>query len=119
MIMMSTRGCGLYRRFLLGSVTAKVLHDSDCPVWTTTHIEEAPPAQPVSCRKIACAVDLGPHTERVLSWASRLASGIDARLLVIHVTEDPRPFVAEAFAVDPRIELAERATEEIKTIEHA
>lgn len=61
LIMMPTRGFGPYRQFLLGSITAKVLHDSDCPVWTTTHIEEALPVQPVSYQKIACAVDLGTH----------------------------------------------------------
>jgi nucleotide-binding universal stress UspA family protein len=38
---------------------------------------------------------------------------LGAQFLVIHVTEAPRPFVAEALAVDPRIELVERATDEI------
>ena len=30
-----------FERFLLGSVTAKVLHGSECPVWTDTHVEES------------------------------------------------------------------------------
>jgi nucleotide-binding universal stress UspA family protein len=36
LIVMSTHGHGVFHRFLLGSVAAKVLHDSDCPVWTDT-----------------------------------------------------------------------------------
>ena len=41
LIAMSTHGFGAFYRFLLGSVTAKVLHDSGCPVWTGAHLEEA------------------------------------------------------------------------------
>jgi hypothetical protein len=43
LIAMPTHGYGLFRRFLLGSVTAKVLHDADCPIWTGVHMEAAPP----------------------------------------------------------------------------
>src|SRR4051812_44310269 len=32
LIVMPTHGFGRFRRFLLGSVTGKVLHDADCPV---------------------------------------------------------------------------------------
>jgi hypothetical protein len=34
MVIMPAREVEPVRRFLLGSVTAKVLHDVDCPVWT-------------------------------------------------------------------------------------
>ncbi|MGH9593307.1 MAG: universal stress protein, partial [Bryobacteraceae bacterium] len=39
LIMMPTHGYGPFRSLLLGSITAKVLHDAECPVWTATHIE--------------------------------------------------------------------------------
>jgi nucleotide-binding universal stress UspA family protein len=113
LIMMPTRGYGRYRRFLLGSETAKVLHDCDCPVWTSVHAEETPPAESVSLRKVACAVDLGPHTEPVLSWASGFTSACNGRLLVIHVTRSIEPIVAEASAPDLQIELLRRAKEDI------
>ena len=36
---MPTHGFGPLRRFLLGSVAAKVLHDAQCPVWTSVHTD--------------------------------------------------------------------------------
>ena len=43
LIMIPTQGMGIYRRLILGSTSAKVLHDADCPVWTGVHLENAPP----------------------------------------------------------------------------
>jgi nucleotide-binding universal stress UspA family protein len=40
LIMLPTLGLGDFRRFLLGSVTAKVLHDAECPVWTGVHLAQ-------------------------------------------------------------------------------
>jgi nucleotide-binding universal stress UspA family protein len=39
LIMMPSHG-STFNAFLLGSVTAKVLHGSECPVWTGAHVEE-------------------------------------------------------------------------------
>jgi len=85
LIMMPTHGYGPFRRLLLGSVTAKVLHDTKCPVWTAVHCQEKGQisAQP---RRIATAVDLGPHTSVVLTWASQLSWEFGAPLSIIHVT---------------------------------
>src|SRR5665213_547206 len=60
LIAMSTHGYGAFYRFLLGSVTAKVLHESDCPVWTGAHLED-PQAGEFSIRQVLCSVDLSPH----------------------------------------------------------
>ena len=91
LIMMPTHGYGPFRRLLLGSVTAKVLHDAKCPVWTAVHREETPSHLPAIPRRIAAAIDLGPHSHNVLSWASRLSAEFGAPLSVIHVAPlDPR-----------------------------
>jgi nucleotide-binding universal stress UspA family protein len=45
LIMMPSHG-STFNRFLLGSVTAKVLHGSECPVWTGVHVEEKESADP-------------------------------------------------------------------------
>ena len=83
LILMPTHGYGPFRRFILGSNTAKVLHDADCPVWTGVHIAEAPaPSAPVEC--VLCAVDLGPGSGRTIEWASWLSTAFGARLTLIH-----------------------------------
>jgi nucleotide-binding universal stress UspA family protein len=83
LIAMPTHGYGQFRRFILGSNTAKVLHDADCPVWTGVHIEAAQPvAAPFA--KILCAVDLGPQSARTLTWASWLQREFQGQLTLIH-----------------------------------
>ncbi len=85
LIMMPTHGCGLFRRYILGSNTAKVLHDVECPVWTGVHIAESA-TRPVEIPHVLCAVDLGPQSERALKWAHGLSSTWEAPLTLLHVT---------------------------------
>jgi nucleotide-binding universal stress UspA family protein len=85
LIVMPTHGYGPFRRFILGSNTAKVLHDADCPVWTGTHIEGTP-ATPAPIERILCAVDLGPQSTKTLCWAAGLAREFGATLTLMHVT---------------------------------
>ena len=85
LIMIPTQGMGIYRRLILGSTSAKVLHDADCPVWTGVHLENAPPLEAVACERIVCAVDLKPQSARVLDWAGHLAEEYQAELTLIHV----------------------------------
>jgi nucleotide-binding universal stress UspA family protein len=84
LIVMPTHGYGPFRRFLLGSVTSKVLHDAECPVFTGAHIPEMRPGQTAPYQRIACAVDLGEHSEQVLRWAADLATACNAELAVFH-----------------------------------
>lgn len=86
LIMIPTQGMGIYRRLILGSTSAKVLHDADCPVWTGVHLEKAPPLESVACQRILCAVDLKPASAQVLDWASHLAEEYQAELTLLHVT---------------------------------
>lgn len=84
LIIMPTHGYGPFRRFILGSVTAKVLHDVPFPVLTGAHVEEIPEGELRPYRVMACAVDLSPHSETVLSWARDFSAAVGARLHVIH-----------------------------------
>ena len=85
LIVMPTHGYGPFRRFLLGSVTAKVLHDAQCAVWTGPHLEGAPDYPKISFRRVLCAVDLGPHSRAVLEWAACFAREYGSDLDVVHV----------------------------------
>lgn len=106
LIMMPTHGYGPYRRFFVGSVTAEVLHDSEVPLWTEAHIEENQTNGQVSYKKIACALDLGPHSQQVLSAAAEASSLLGAELLVIHVTHTSKHHPAHAEAAPTTVEEA-------------
>jgi nucleotide-binding universal stress UspA family protein len=89
LIVMPTHGYGPFRRFIVGSVTAKVLHDADCPVWTGVHIVEAPPIEPMVVRRVLCAVDFDAPGRRALHWAAELAAEFGAGLSVVHAVPGP------------------------------
>jgi len=91
LIVMATDGLGAFYRFLLGSVTAKVLHETDCPIWTGAHLEEIP-AQEFSIRRVLCSVDLKPHNRHTLSRAAEMAAAVDATLTLVHVTSSVEIF---------------------------
>lgn len=84
LIMMPSHGY-TFNRFLLGSVTAKVLYGTECPVWTGAHVEQSP-VQEFAIRNVLCAVDLGPRSHKTVSWAAQLAEEFGARLTLTHVT---------------------------------
>jgi len=86
LIVMPTHA-GRFRRTLLGSTTAKVLNDADCPVLTTEHAEAKTP-RPLEHKVWACAIGLSQDSERVLRLASRAAAAAGAQLSVIHATRD-------------------------------
>lgn len=83
-IMMPTRGQGIFRRLLLGSVTAKVLHDCVRPVWTGPHKPGDPKDVHIPPKQIVCAVNLAPESVAVLRMATSLARAFGANLLVTH-----------------------------------
>ena len=89
LIIMPTHA-GQFRRLVLGSTTAKVLGQVDCPVLTTKHPETIVPA-PLDHRLWLCAVSLSCDSERVLAFASRAAATAGANLSVIHVIDAHDP----------------------------
>jgi len=102
LVVMPTHGYGPFRRFILGSNTAKVLHDCDVPIWTGLHLEEAPLAHSAPLEHVLCAVDLGPHSGKTLAWATWLAASFGARLTLMHVaTCPPGPALKEGETTAP------------------
>jgi nucleotide-binding universal stress UspA family protein len=84
LIMMPTRGFGDFRRHLLGSVTAKVLHDLQCPAWTSIHAETALALAEICCRRVLCAVDFTERSRCILEWAAWLTGEFQAVLGIVH-----------------------------------
>jgi nucleotide-binding universal stress UspA family protein len=84
LIMMPTHGYGPFRTMLLGSITAKVLHDCDCPVWTAAHTEAPALPEHVKCDNVMCAVDTTAEAVRVIRRGLELSATLGARLRLIH-----------------------------------
>ena len=78
-VVMPTRGRDrLERLLLIGSVTLKVLHALKQPVITGVQFEDHLP------RRVLCAVDLGPASERVLCAALQASRRFNTPLSIVH-----------------------------------
>lgn len=85
LIVMPTHSRGAFDRFLLGSVTTKVIHGSQCPVWAGAHVEEMP-EHPFAIRKVLCAVDLSEHSPKTILMAREVANEFGAEFTLAHAT---------------------------------
>ena len=111
MILMPTRGGGPLQRWLLiGSVTVKVLHDAECPVLAGIDFSHA--GSPLAIQHVLCAIDLGPHSAKVLCWGAGLSRELGARLTVVHAAagegEAAKDYVDESWRVTLRSRLREQ-----------
>jgi nucleotide-binding universal stress UspA family protein len=85
LIIMPTHS-GIFRQMLLGSTTAKVIDDADCPVLTSRHAQTIAP-RPLEHREWLCAVGLSSNSERVLRFASQVAAQARGKLSIIHAVQ--------------------------------
>ncbi len=114
LIVMPTHGYGLFRRFLLGSVTAKVLHDAHCPVWTGVHLENAPVPEQIHFRKVMVAVDLcTAQALKAISWGSRFAERQGAEMTIVHAYPSLEGRSGEYFDPNWRTYFTQVANDEI------
>lgn len=99
LIMMATYSFA-FSEFLLGSVTVKVLHGTECPVWTGAHREDSPGGKLV-IRHILGAVEFGPRAEITVQWAAQMAAEFGARLSLANVTAGVEIWGPGGTHVDP------------------
>jgi nucleotide-binding universal stress UspA family protein len=100
LIMMPSHGY-TFNQFLMGSVTAKILNGTECPVWTGAHVEESS-VQEFSIRNVLCAVEFGARSRKTVSWAAQMAAEFDAHLTLVHVTASVELFGPGGDYVDLR-----------------
>jgi nucleotide-binding universal stress UspA family protein len=88
LIMMPTHGHGPLRRKLLGSVTARALHDCECAIWTGVHLEAnqdaAQPPAHTELKTILCAIELAPESASLLKYAKEIALEAGATVHIVH-----------------------------------
>jgi nucleotide-binding universal stress UspA family protein len=116
LIMMPTHGRGVFRRLLLGSVTAKVLHDCPLPVWTAAHCERFP-VTGHEIRRILCALDTGRENVRVLEVAADLAHEYDADVHLIHALPGQEAYHENTIDPGLRQFLMREAREKIEALQ--
>ncbi len=116
LIMMPTHGWGLFRTLLLGSVTAKVLHDTACPVWTGVHLE-SPPEVSSDFTTIICAVDSTEDGIATMRFASRLADDSKAQLFLVHAVPGAEAIPEKYFDADFRRYLEQYARKIISQLQ--
>src|SRR5579862_1229365 len=90
LVMLPTHGRAPLRRFLLGSVTAKVLHDLTVPVWTGHPLR-------IPYTSILAAIDTSDEAEAVIRAAAALAASYGAEVSLAYALEMPPIGIGEAF----------------------
>jgi len=110
LIVMPTHGYGIFRKFLLGSITAKVLHDIEGPVLTGAHVRQQTGVEPLKISHVVCAVAMGSHSADTVTWAANVARDFGSTLTIVHVIPrlDPALRVVVSSAVDEEFETTAR-----------
>jgi nucleotide-binding universal stress UspA family protein len=106
LIIMPTHA-GTFRRMLLGSTTAKVINDADCPVLTSRHAEVISP-RPLDHRDWLCAIGLSADSERVLRFANAAAAEAHGKLTIIHAIQAGDASIPVQLDLQEHVQSAER-----------
>jgi nucleotide-binding universal stress UspA family protein len=86
-IVMSTHGASGFERFVLGSVTEKVLRKATCPVLTVPPRAQATSRLPF--KRVLCGLDFSDASTGAVNWATSLAQASGASVTLLHVLEWP------------------------------
>lgn len=88
LIVMGTHGHSGVDRWVMGSVTEKVLRKAACPVLTVPPPVGEPTVDAVTMlKRILCPIDFSDSSMKALEYALSLAKEADAELLLMHVIE--------------------------------
>jgi nucleotide-binding universal stress UspA family protein len=117
LVVIPTHWYGVLRRYLIGSVTAKILHDVSCPVLTGVHMETKGGLTDVKLSNIVCAINLGPQSADTLAWASRLSNDFEARLGIIHVIAPISPGLYASFGSGLKQEREDMARKDVEELQ--
>lgn len=111
LIVMSTHGRTGVSRWLLGSVTERVLRLAPCPVLVERNV--LPGASP-TVKKILVGVDFSEHSRRALDLAVKIAGRLDSQLECFHVWSSPYAGYSHSILADGFNYWAETAASQMK-----
>jgi nucleotide-binding universal stress UspA family protein len=115
LIMLPTRGRGRFRAALLGSVTAKTLHDASCAVWTDAHCEQA--TIHTDWRSVICAIDTMAKGARLIRFASQLAASSGAKVRLAHAIPTAEVGIQKYFDLEFTAFLEDQARQSIAAMQ--
>lgn len=95
LIVMGTHGRSDFRRFLLGSVAEKILHETDRPVLTVREKKRGEAASKISIQHVLCPINYTEVAFKALEHAVAISKCFGAKLLVLHVVESPAADVTD------------------------
>jgi nucleotide-binding universal stress UspA family protein len=117
LIVMATHGRSGWDRFVLGSVTEKVMQSAPCAVLTVP--PDAPPQPRDLAGPVLCPVDFSPAALRAARVAADVARHIDARVTFLQAVEwwdgEPRE-IAHFNVAEFRDALLRQAREDLDTL---
>lgn len=119
LIMMPTHGLGTFRRFVIGSTAAKVLHDAACAVWTDAHLEEPPElgVRLTEMKSVICAPDLGDQSEALIGQAQEIALATKAEVTLVHAVPMIEARPASYFDFDFNAHLTQEARDRMDKLQ--
>ncbi len=86
LVVLGTHGRTGFERFMLGSVTEKIVRKAPCPVLTVPPRAEGAPERPLF-RRILCGVDFSDASRRAVESALSFAQEAKAQVTLLHVVE--------------------------------
>jgi nucleotide-binding universal stress UspA family protein len=88
LIVIGTHGRSGFERWVLGSVTERLLRVAPVPLLTVPpRVEETDSGRPMSIDRIICPLDFGPSSVRALDQAVSLAERTGASVTAVHVVD--------------------------------
>lgn len=86
LLVLGTHGRTGFERFMVGSVTEKILRKAPCPVLSVPPHGEGQPERPVFAR-ILCGADFSEASDRAVQYALSLAQEANGLLTLLHVVD--------------------------------
>jgi nucleotide-binding universal stress UspA family protein len=117
LIVLGTHGLGGFERFMLGSVTEKVLRKANCPVLTVP-----PPvvkATKPPFKRLLCPVDFSPSSLAALQFAFSIAKESDAHLTIMHALDwpaDDDPALELSASPDVRVQVEQVVKQRLEAL---